>query len=52
MWHGNGQKWSEVNYKDGMNTDVVKYWNSKGELIRAWRRNSKGELVDSLEETF
>ena len=40
-WHENGQKLSEVNYKDDEEVDWV--------LSKHW--NSKGEPVDSLEET-
>ena len=40
-WHKNGQKKSERNYKDGKEVeDSAKYW------------NSKGEPVDSREETY
>ena len=36
-----GLKWSEVNYNDGMNTDVVKYWNSKGEPVTTYEESRK-----------
>ena len=61
MWHENGQKAVEANYKDGKEEGLETQWHENGqklaeqnwkdgEKISAKYWNSKGEPVDSKEE--
>jgi antitoxin component YwqK of YwqJK toxin-antitoxin module len=39
-WHENGQKKSEVTWKDGEKVSV-KYWNSEGEEVETYQESQK-----------
>ena len=60
-WHQNGQKFRKGNFKDGKPDGLATFWHENGQkereenykdgiLISRKFWNSKGELVDSLEE--
>ena len=62
QWHENGQKAIEGTYKDGKNDGSYREWHENGqkamegtykdgELVFAKYWNSKGEEVETVEET-
>ena len=65
QWHKNGQKESELNFKDGTVDGLFTKWHENGQkhLEVSWKDgeevegsakywNSKGEPVDTIEEAY